>query len=89
MLEAGGRVHGAFVTERSPNGFPRLPVREGETVFVWFEGYRDEGSAADYRERLRQNAIWSNEIYPWMDRQCWRRIEVARLAPTSRSLCAW
>jgi len=89
MLDAGGRVDGAFITERSPNGFPRLPVREGETVFVWFEGHRDEGSAADYRERLRQNAIWSNEIYPWMDRQCWRRIEVSRLAPTSRSLCAW
>ncbi len=27
---------GAYVTEPSPNTFPRLPVREGEHVFVWF-----------------------------------------------------
>lgn len=27
----------AFVREQSPNNFPRLPVREGEDFFVWFE----------------------------------------------------
>ena len=30
-----------FVTERSVNTFPRLPVREGENVFVWFGAYPD------------------------------------------------
>ena len=36
-LEAAGLpVLGAYVRETSPNTYPRLPVREGEKVFVWF-----------------------------------------------------
>ena len=89
IQEAGARVDAAFVTEQSPNGFRRLPVREGETVFVWFECHEDEAGVARYRERLRQNTDWTDDIYPRMDSLCWRDIEVARLAPTSRSLCAW
>ena len=89
MLAAGARIEAVFMTERSSNGFPRLPVREGETVFVWFEANADQSGAAAYQHRLRQNPIWTAEIYPWMDSQCWRRIDVARLTPTSRSLCAW
>ncbi|MBP2235305.1 hypothetical protein J2Z31_001797 [Sinorhizobium kostiense] len=89
MQEAGGRIDAVFVTERSVNGFPRLPVREGETVLVWFECHKDEESAARYQERLHQNVNWADEVYPRMDGQCWRRIEVARLTPTSRSLCSW
>ncbi|RFB87966.1 NIPSNAP family protein [Rhizobium leguminosarum bv. trifolii] len=89
MQAAGARIDGLFITERSENGFPRLPVRQGETVFVWFEYHEDQNSAAGYQNRLRQNPIWTDEIYPQMDGRCWRRIEVARLTPTSRSLCAW
>ncbi|MFC0009591.1 NIPSNAP family protein [Devosia nitrariae] len=89
MRDAGARIDAVFVTERSVNGFPRLPVREGETVLVWFESHKDEDSAAHYRERLRQNVNWTNDVYPRMDGQCWRKIEVARLTPTPRSLCAW
>jgi hypothetical protein len=33
----GRTVLGYFVTESHPNNFPRLPVREGEQVFVWFD----------------------------------------------------
>ena len=87
--EAGARIDGLFVTERSRNGFPRLPVREGETVFVWLECHADQDSQAAYQHRLRQNPVWTDEIYPQMDGQCWRKIEVARLTPTARSLCAW
>jgi hypothetical protein len=31
----GVNVQGAFVTESAPNTFTRLPVREGEHMFVW------------------------------------------------------
>ncbi|MDO3432643.1 NIPSNAP family protein [Rhizobium sp. CBN3] len=88
MLAAGARIEAVFMTERSRNGFPRLPVREGETVFVWFEAHADQSGAAAYQHRLRQNPIWTAEIYPWMDSRCWRSIDVALLSPTSRSLCA-
>ncbi|OBZ95696.1 hypothetical protein ADU59_10020 [Pararhizobium polonicum] len=86
---AGARVDAVFVTEQSMNGFRRLPVREGETVLVWFECHENEASVSRYQEQLRRNADWTNEIYPRMDSLCWRKIETARLAPTSRSLCAW
>src|SRR6185436_19147807 len=36
VIEAAGLpVIGTFVPERSPNNFPRLPVREGEKLFAW------------------------------------------------------
>ncbi|MDH7801098.1 MULTISPECIES: NIPSNAP family protein [unclassified Rhizobium] len=89
IQEAGARVDAAFVTEQSANGFRRLPVREGETVFVWFECHQDEAGVTRYQERLRQNTDWTNEIYPHMDGLCWRKIETVYLTPTSRSLCAW
>ena len=89
MRDAGARIDALFVTERSKNDFPRLPVREGETVFVWFECHEDQDRATDYERRLRRSLIWGREIYPRVDSRCWRRIEVARLTPTSRSLCAW
>ncbi|HLP66065.1 MAG TPA: NIPSNAP family protein [Rhizobium sp.] len=89
LRDAGARIDAAFVTERSVNGFPRLPVREGETVFVWFECHRDAESAARFQETLSQNVHWIGDVFPPMDGKCWRRMEVARLAPTSRSLCAW
>ncbi|WP_434729690.1 NIPSNAP family protein [Rhizobium binae] len=89
MLGAGARIDALFMTERRSNGFPRLPVRAGETVFVWFECHPDQDAAAAYQGRLRQNPIWTAEIYPRMDSQCWRRIDVARLTPTLRSLCRW
>ncbi|WP_034850606.1 NIPSNAP family protein [Sinorhizobium sojae] len=89
LLDAGARIEAVFVTERSVNGFPRLPVREGETVFVWFECHKDVESAARHQEQLLQHVGWSDEVYPRMDGHCWRRIEATCLTPTSRSLCAW
>lgn len=86
---AGARVDAVFVTEQSANGFRRLPVREGETVLVWFECHENEASVSRYQEQLRRNADWTNEIFPRMDSLCWRKIETVHLAPTSRSLCAW
>lgn len=88
LQAAGARVDAVFVTEQRPNGFPRLPVRAGETVLVWFEFHQDEQSFARYSEWLSRNAEWTDEVFPQLDGLCWRAIEVARLTPTSRSLCA-
>jgi hypothetical protein len=89
IQEGGVRVDAALVTERGANGFPRLPVREGETVFVWFERHQDTSAVSRHQERLRRNADWAADIHPRMDSLCWRKIETAYLTPTSRSLCAW
>jgi hypothetical protein len=48
LLRAGVNVISIFVTESSPNNFPRLPVREGEHVLVWFGiSTRGEKAGAD------------------------------------------
>jgi hypothetical protein len=42
---AGGSILAWHVSEHSPNSFPRLPVREGENVVVWFAAFPDASSA--------------------------------------------
>lgn len=89
LRESGARIDGVFVTERSANGFARLPVREGETVLVWFESFADDAGRATYRDQLQRDAHWTDEVYPALDARCWRPIESAVLIPTARSLCGW
>ncbi len=77
---AGASVLAAFVTESAENTFPRLPVREGEHVFVWFAGFADRAAfdafigASSWREA---SAALSTRLA--------RPPEIHRLAPTSRS----
>jgi hypothetical protein len=42
----------AFVTEPGPNSFPALPVREGESVFVWFSRGESAPRTADVAHLL-------------------------------------
>jgi NIPSNAP len=53
-LESSGLpVIGAYVPERSPNNFPRLPVRQSENVFVWFTRV---DSVAQFDQHMRTSA---------------------------------
>lgn len=61
----------AFVTEPSANTYPRLPVREGENVFVRFSRFPDQAAYALARSATPRLA---------------NRVDVLRLAPTARSL---
>lgn len=67
-----GRMLAALVTDPQPNAYPRLPIREGENVFVHFALFDDARSA---RAAL---------LPPELERQV-MRIEVFRLLPTPRS----
>ncbi|MDQ0474030.1 NIPSNAP family protein [Labrys wisconsinensis] len=90
LLEAGGaRIDATFVTERSPNSFPRLPVREGETVFVWVSAFPDDAALSNHRAGLAQSAGWTGAAFPWLDGEVWRPLETMTLAPTRRSRHAW
>jgi hypothetical protein len=68
-----------FVPEAAPNNFPRLPVREGEKVLVWFAAFNDPADHAAHRAALEKAAI---PLAPLLARQP----EILRLKPTSRSL---
>ena len=59
-----------FVTEPSENTFPRLPVRTGENVFVWFGAYENAHQFEAERAALTK--------VPW-------KTDVLRLAPAPRS----
>jgi len=86
LVAASARILGAFVTEHGPNTFPRLPVREGETAFVWFAEFASVGAYEQHVATLARSESWTREALPEMDRRTWRRNEVSRLAPTARSL---
>jgi quinol monooxygenase YgiN len=86
LAAASATILASFVTERSPNSFPRLPVREGETVFVWFAGFESVTAYEEHLAALDRSEAWIREAMPAMDRRTWRRNEVSRLVPTARSL---
>lgn len=86
LSECGARVLGTFVVERSDNTFPRLPVREGETVFVWFSLFHDEAAYDAHVDALAASREWTERVLPEMDGRVWRPNEISRLTPTARSL---
>jgi hypothetical protein len=59
-----------LITEPAPNGFPALPVREGESVVVTVLGFDDAAHQRRYRAQVR----------PADD-----AIQLLRLEPTERS----
>ena len=85
-LERGGvAVAAAFETETSPNNFPRLPVREGERVFVWIARFADRQRGDAALQALKQSAQWKEQIMPELGRRA-KATQVLRLAATPRSL---
>ncbi|UMP00248.1 NIPSNAP family protein [Amycolatopsis sp. EV170708-02-1] len=74
LRASGVDTFGHFETEPAENTFPRLPVREDETVFVWFSKIADE-----HREAL---ARLGAELADRLERP-WHQLE---LSPTARSV---
>lgn len=79
LERSGIQLLGWFVTEKEPNSFPRLPVREGETVLVWFAGFSDAG---DFVARMTA----MNTAAAPLQRFLGGATETLRLRPTARSL---
>ena len=44
----GPAIRGCFITELAKNDFPRLPVREKESFFVWIAAFPTEAAYADW-----------------------------------------
>ena len=77
----GAPVLAQFITEPARNSFPRLPVREGESVFVWFAAFTDAAAQA----RHEAAAAADPAVKAWM--HCLDAMpQTLRLAPTPRSL---
>lgn len=87
LKKTGAEVLAYFVTEESPNSYPRLAIREGEHVFVWFTKFRDEDSHKRHHEALTESKEWA-EVTTSLNQTFHSTIEVMQLAPTARSWLA-
>jgi hypothetical protein len=81
----GASVLASFVTETAENSFPRLPVRSGEHVMVWFARFDDARAQAAFAERRRHDSGWRDAAPESLLPAFMRKPEVLRLAPTRRS----
>jgi hypothetical protein len=74
----------SFITETSPNNFPRLPVREHDYVFVWFARFADRGDYEQHVATLGASSAWIR-IADTLHRKLKALPEVLLLQPTPRS----
>jgi hypothetical protein len=78
----GGDLLACWLSECSPNNFPRLPVREGEPVIAWLTRFPDETARQRHAALLESSGC--------LRRAEWRALVAGepvqlRLAPTARS----
>jgi len=83
LKKAGISVLGAYMPEQTPNNFPKLKIREGENLFVWFARFNDK---ADYQRHLAKLDTQPQ----WRDITAGRGQlssppEILELEPTARS----
>ena len=86
LSDSGASVLAYFVTERSENTFPALPVREGENVFIWFARFDDSTAYERHVAERKKSPLWRDEISNQLARRLKRAPEILKLSPTSRSL---
>jgi quinol monooxygenase YgiN len=84
LQKAGGSIVAELVTEHSANNFPRLPVREGENVFVWFSVFKDAAAFDQHRRALADSPEW-RELAGKLSLWSYQPVETLRLQPTARS----
>jgi hypothetical protein len=86
MTETGAQPLAYFETETTENNFPRLPVRTGENVFVWFSLFSSQEAYAAYLHRLERTKVWTEKWQPELSRFLKSPTQHLRLEPTARSL---
>lgn len=71
-------------TEAAENTFPRLPVRTGEHVFVWFARFDDDAARAAAEAKLAASSRWI-ALKPKLETMLKGPVERLVLEPTARS----
>lgn len=85
LAAAGAHLAGCYLTDPGPNSYPRLPVREGEQVFVWLASFATVDSHARYRQRLCGPGAWRDLLDPMLSGWLTGPTQTMRLAPTAGS----
>ena len=82
---AGAEVIACLATESAPNNFPRLPVREGEAVWVWLSRFADPAAQQRHAEGLAACDEWCGSHWPAWREHLTAEPQTLRLLPTSGS----
>jgi hypothetical protein len=85
LRAAGAEPIGLYVTDVSENTFPRLPVRAGEHVLVWFARFDDVQAHDRYEQALVADEGWRAAIAQALLHGLREPPQRLRLAPTARS----
>jgi quinol monooxygenase YgiN len=83
LREIGAAPFAVFATEHAPNGYPRLPIRDTETVFVTLSYFASEQA---YAEHLRASGAALRDVAGVLQPLLIAPAETLRLQPTARSL---
>ncbi len=84
LQTAGAMILGSYVTEHGTNTFPRLPVRTGENLFVWFSLFDSVTAHTQHLQALARNPAWAQACAAWHV-HLQQAEQVLRLVPTPRS----
>ncbi len=85
MTAAGAAPIAAFQSEPAGNNFPRLPVRVGEHVLIWFARFDNATQFQEHERRLAQSKQWQGQVLPALLQQLKSPPERLMLEPTARS----
>lgn len=85
LREAGGEPIASLATEYAANTYPRLPVRENETVFVSLAQFASAQAHAAHVAKLAAWPAWAR-VKAVITERCIAPVETLRLQPTARSL---
>lgn len=85
LTDSGSTILAYFVTEKSENNFPQLPVREGENLFIYFSSFTDEEAYEKHVTTLEKSERWQGEIKEVLESSLKGMPEIKKLSPTTRS----
>jgi len=85
LEETGAAVWATLASEHSANTYPRLPVRENDTVFVSVARFPSVAAFDAHSAALDASSAWRT-LKPLLDRALVAPTLTLRLQPTARSL---
>jgi hypothetical protein len=80
----GARTVAAYIASKQENNYPKLAVRVGEHIFVWFAMFANADAYASYQAKLTADKTWAAN-WSLAREKLTRDPEVLRLTPTPRS----
>ncbi len=84
LRETGAEPVAVFVTDPSPNTFPRLPVRD-DNALVWVSRFDTDDDLAEHRASLSRSPAWKTIVLPQLHAHLTTAPQELRLRPTARS----